>query len=172
MTPTRYRIVPVNPHAHVFEVSCTVDDPDPAGQSFRLPAWIPGSYLIREFARHFVAVSADCNGARIGIRKTAKDIWRADSCAGLLTMTAEVYAFDLSVRAAYLDGTRGYFNGPSVFVWPLEHEERPCEVEIVAPQGKDYREWRLATSLPRAGAAPYGFGRFAAAHQGGLLHHA
>src|SRR6202790_5850497 len=114
MTPTRYRIVPVNPHAHVFEVSCTVDDPDPAGQSFRLPAWIPGSYLIREFARHFVSVRAECNGARIGIRKTAKDIWQADSCAGPLTMTAEVYAFDLSVRAPYLDGTRGSLSGPSV----------------------------------------------------------
>ena len=132
MPPTRYRIVPVNPHAHVFEVSCTVDDPDPAGQSFRLPAWIPGSYLIREFARHFVSVHADCNATRIGIRKIAKDIWQADSCTGPLTMTAEVYAFDLSVRAAYLDGRRGYFNGPSVFVGPVGYEERPCEVELDA----------------------------------------
>jgi len=171
MTPTRYRIVPVNPHAHVFEVSCTVDDPDPAGQSFRLPVWIPGSYLIREFARHIVSVRADGNGARIGIRKTAKDIWRADPCAGPLTMTVEVYAFDLSVRAAYLDGTRGYFTGPSVFVWPVGHEARPCEVEIVAPQGEDYREWRVATSLARAGASPYGFGRFAAASYDELIDH-
>jgi predicted metalloprotease with PDZ domain len=171
MTPTRYRIVPFNPHAHVFEVSCTVDDPDPAGQSFRLPAWIPGSYLIREFARHFVSVRAECNGAHIGIRKTAKDIWQVDSCAGPVTMTAEVYAFDLSVRAAYLDGTRGYFNGPSVFVWPVGHEERPCEVEIVAPQGEDYREWRVATSLPRVGASSYGFGRFAAASYDELIDH-
>src|SRR6266851_3756335 len=171
MTPTHYRIVPLNPHAHVFEVSCTVDDPDPAGQSFRLPAWIPGSYLIREFARHFVSVRAECNGAGIAIRKTAKDIWQADSCAEPVTMTAEVYAFDLSVRAAYLDGTRGYFNGPSVFVWAVGHEERQCEVEIVAPQGEDYREWRVATSLPRAGAPAYGFGRFAAANYDELIDH-
>ena len=171
MTPTRYRIVPVNPHAHVFEVWCTVDDPDPAGQSFRLPSWIPGSYLIREFARHFVSARAECNGARIGLRKTAKDTWQADACAGPLTMIAEVYAFDLSVRAAYLDGTRGYFNGPSVFVWPTGHEARLCEVEIVAPQGDAYRAWRVATSLPRAGASPYGFGRFAAANYDELIDH-
>ena len=169
--PTRYRIVPFNPHAHVFEVSCTVDQPDPAGQSFRLPAWIPGSYLIREFARHFVSVRAECDGSGIGIRKTAKDIWQADPCSGALTMIAEVYAFDLSVRAAYLDGRRGYFNGPSVFVWPVGQEERPCEVEIVAPQGEGYREWRVATSLPRAGASPYGFGRFAAADYDELIDH-
>jgi predicted metalloprotease with PDZ domain len=169
--PTRYRIVPLNPHAHVFEVSCTVDEPDPAGQSFRLPAWIPGSYLIREFARHFVSVRAECNGSGIGIRKTAKDIWQADPCSGVLTMIAEVYAFDLSVRAAYLDGRRGYFNGPSVFVWPVGQEERACEVEIVAPQGEGYREWRVATSLPRAGASPYSFGRFAAANYDELIDH-
>ena len=169
--PIRYRIVPGNPHAHVFEVSCAVDIPDPAGQAFRLPAWIPGSYLIREFARHFVSVRAECNGARIAIRKTAKDVWQADACAGPLTMTAEVYAFDLSVRAAYLDGERGYFNGTSVFVWPVGQEDRPCEVDIVAPQGEHYREWRVATSLPRAGASAYGFGRYAAASYDELIDH-
>jgi predicted metalloprotease with PDZ domain len=171
MTPTRYRIVPVNPHAHVFEVSCAIDDPDPSGQSFRLPSWTPGSYLIREFARHFVSVRAESMGSRIGIRKTAKDTWRADTCAGPLTMVAEVYAFDLSVRAAYLDGQRGYFNGPSVFVWPVGHEDRPCEVEIVAPEGEAYGGWRVATSLPRAAAPPYGFGRFAAANYDELIDH-
>jgi len=171
MTSTLYRITPVNPLAHMFEVSCTVGDPDPDGQSFRLPSWIPGSYLIREFARHFVSVRAECGGARIGIGKTAKDTWRADACAGPLTMVAEVYAFDLSVRAAYLDGVRGYFNGPSVFVWPVGREARPCEVEIVAPQGDAYREWRVATSLPRASASPYGFGRFAAASYDELIDH-
>jgi predicted metalloprotease with PDZ domain len=171
MTPTRYRIVPINPHAHVFEVSCTVDDPDPAGQSFRLPSWIPGSYLIREFARHFVSVRAECKGARIGIRKMAKDTWLADACAEPLTMVAEVYAFDLSVRAAYLDGERGYFNGPSVFVWPVGHEARPCEIEIAPPKGEACRGWRVATSLPRAGASPYGFGRFAAANYDELIDH-
>jgi predicted metalloprotease with PDZ domain len=118
-----------------------------------------------------VSVRAECNGDGIGIRKTAKDTWQANACAGPLTMIAEVYAFDLSVRAAYLDGTRGYFNGPSVFVWPVGREAWPCEIEIVAPQGDAYREWRVATSLARAGAPPYGFGRFAAASYDELIDH-
>jgi len=37
--PVRYRITPVDPHAHLFEVACTVDDPDPQGQRFTLPTW-------------------------------------------------------------------------------------------------------------------------------------
>lgn len=52
MQPVRYSIVPKNPAAHVFEVTCTVAEPDPAGQRFMLPVWIPGSYMIREFARN------------------------------------------------------------------------------------------------------------------------
>ena len=52
--PVRYRIVPSNPEGHVFTVTCTVDDPDPGGQEFRLPTWIPGSYMIREFAKNLV----------------------------------------------------------------------------------------------------------------------
>ncbi|HEY2969219.1 MAG TPA: PDZ domain-containing protein [Casimicrobiaceae bacterium] len=171
MKSTHYRITPLDPHAHLFEVACTVPDPDPAGQAFRLPAWIPGSYLIREFARHFVAVRAECAGAPVAVRKTAKDIWQVAPCAASLSLIAEVYAFDLSVRTAYLDQTRGYFNGPAVFVWPVGHEDRPCDVEIVAPTSDACHNWRVATSLPRSGAQPYGFGRYAAANYDELIDH-
>jgi predicted metalloprotease with PDZ domain len=101
--PTRYRVVVRDPHAHLFEVSCTIVDPDPAGQGLRLPTWIPGSYLIREFARQFVRVRAEANGAAVPIVKEAKDLWRAAPCAGPLCVIADVYAFDFSVRTAYLD---------------------------------------------------------------------
>ncbi|MBL8374304.1 hypothetical protein, partial [Accumulibacter sp.] len=46
----RYSIRPSKPEAHLLEVDCTLAEPDPAGQRFALPAWIPGSYLIRDFA--------------------------------------------------------------------------------------------------------------------------
>ena len=130
--PTRYRIAPLDVHAHLFEVGCTVDDPAPGGQRFTLPTWMPGSYLIREFARHFVAVRAEANGVAVPIAKEAKDTWRAAPCDGPLTVIAEVYAFDLSVRAAYLDARRGYFNGATMFLCPEGRADAPCEVEIVA----------------------------------------
>ena len=171
MTPTRYRIVPSDPNAHLFEVSCTVPDPDPGGQAFRLPAWSPGSYLIREFARHFVSVRAECAGAPVTVRKTAKDVWLAEPCRGALTLVAEVYAFDPSVRAAYLDTTRAFFNGPCVFVWPVGHEDRPCELEILPPAGETYRDWRVATAMPRDGAKPFAFGRYRAANYDELIDH-
>jgi len=129
LPPTRYRIRALDPHAHLFEVHCTIDAPDPTGHRFRLPAWIPGSYLIREFARHFVAVRAEAGGSPVDIRKDAKDAWRAAPCSGPLTVVAHVYAFDLSVRTAYLDAARGYFNGPSVFLCPEGRELARCTAE-------------------------------------------
>jgi predicted metalloprotease with PDZ domain len=171
MTPTRYRIACADPHAHLFEVTCTVDDPAVDGQVFRLPAWVPGSYLIREFARHFVMVRAWSDGAPIAVAKISKDAWQAAPCAGALTLVAQVYAFDLSVRAAYLDATRGFFNGPAVFVWPDGHERRPCLLEIMPPAGDAGSRWRVATSMPRADAVPYGFGTYRASSYDELVDH-
>jgi len=171
IAPTRYRIVPENPGAHLFEVSCTVDDPAPGGQSFRMPVWIPGSYLIREFAKHVVSARATANGVPVAIEKTAKDTWRCAPCSGSLTVTSEIYAWDLSVRGAHLDTTHGFFNGPCVFLAPVGREDNECFVEIVRPAGLAFADWRVITSLPRAGAVQYEFGLYRAADYDELLDH-
>ena len=171
MHPTRYQITPLDPRAHLFEVRCTVENPDPAGQRFRLPAWIPGSYLIREFARQFIDVRAEAGGEAIPVTKEAKDVWRAAPASAPLTVVARVYAFDLSVRAAYLDTTRAYFNGPSVFLCPENRERAPCTLDIVAPAGDAQGAWRVATTLDAEGAAPHGFGRYRADSYDALIDH-
>jgi predicted metalloprotease with PDZ domain len=170
-SPIRYRIRPKSPEAHLFEVAVTVEAPDPLGQRFALPAWIPGSYMIREFARHFVTVRATSGRREVALEKTDKHSWRAAPCDGPLTVTAEVYAWDLSVRAAHLDATHGFFNGPSVFLRVLGQEHAPCEVEILPPRGARYRGWRVATAMTRAGARPYGFGTYRAADYDELADH-
>jgi predicted metalloprotease with PDZ domain len=172
---TRYRIAILDAHAHLFEVACTVADPDPAGQRFRLPSWIPGSYLIREFSRHFVRVCAESRGAPVAIVKEAKDLWRAAPCAGPLTVVAHVYAFDPSVRGAYLDASRAYFNGAVVFLCPEGHAHRPCELLLEEPDREpdsdEARRWRVATTLARAGAPEFGFGVYRAADYDELIDH-
>jgi predicted metalloprotease with PDZ domain len=171
MSIISYRITPSNPNAHLFEVRCTLDDPDPAGQRFRLPAWIPGSYLIREFARQFIDVRAEADGVAVNIRKEAKDVWCADPAHGSLTVIAHVYAFDLSVRTAYVDTTRAYFNGPAVFLCPEGREASACLLDIVAPAGNAYAHWRVATTLDTGGASPHGFGRYRALTYDELIDH-
>ncbi|MGC1816381.1 MAG: peptidase M61, partial [Casimicrobiaceae bacterium] len=171
MLAVHYRIRPLDPHAHEFEVCCTVDAPDAAGQRFRLPAWIPGSYLIREFSRQFVDVRAEAAGRPVAIVKEAKDLWRADPAEAPLTVVARVHAFDVSVRTAYLDATRGYFNGACVFLCPEGFEGTPCTVDVLPPEGPGFAHWRVATTLPSDGAPPQGFGRYRAADYDELIDH-
>jgi predicted metalloprotease with PDZ domain len=75
------------------------------------------------------------------------------------------------VRAAYLDATRGYFNGPAVFLCPEGRAEAPCEVEIASPEGAVGGAWRVATTLPSAGAPRCGFGRYRAENYDELIDH-
>jgi predicted metalloprotease with PDZ domain len=166
-----YRIIPSQPQAHVFGVSCTLPEPDPAGQVFSLPAWAPGSYLIREFARHVTRFEAEAGGQPVSAHKLDKSSWQCAPCAGPLTVRYDVYAWDDSVRAAWLDGTRGFFNGCTVFVQARGREHLPVTVEICPPSGIDGDGWRVATTLRREGAPEWGFGRYAAADYADLIDH-
>ena len=67
-----YHVRQPNPGAHLFEVTCRIDKPDPEGQVFSMPAWIPGSYLIRDYARHVIAVKAESDGRAVPLRKIDK----------------------------------------------------------------------------------------------------
>ncbi len=166
-----YRIVAARPEAHLFRVSCTVERPDPRGQQFALPAWSPGSYLIREYARHVVSISAWSGSRPVRLKKLVKDTWRAEPVQGSLRVDYEVYAWDLSVRGAHLDPTHGFFNGPSVFLRAVGHEKSACELEVEAPAGARYRGWRVATAMQRKRARAWGFGSYEAAGYDELIDH-
>jgi predicted metalloprotease with PDZ domain len=167
----QYTIMPSDLAGHLFDVSVTVADPDPEGQVFALPAWIPGSYMIREFARHIVRIRAEALGKPVALTKLDKHTWKAASAVGPLTVSYEVYAWDLSVRAAHLDQTHGFFNGTSVYLRVLGQEEVPHQVDIQRPADPAAKTWRVATSLPELGAKRYGFGTYIAPNYDELIDH-
>jgi len=112
----KYQVRCPVPASHYFAVSMQIENPDPAGQALRLPNWIPGSYMIRDFARNLIDLRAHSGGEPIALQQLDKSNWCAAPCAGALTVEYQVYAKDLSVRTAYLDHTRGYYNGSSLFL--------------------------------------------------------
>lgn len=176
-SPVQYRILPADPAAHLFEVSLTLADPRP-GQRFLLPAWIPGSYMIREFARNIVWLRAECEGAAVPVAKTDKHTWqlgRLPAAGRPVTLTYAVYAWDLSVRCAHLDASHGFFNGTQVFLRAEGHEASAHRVEIVRPEGKGFAGWTVATTLPeapgRGGARRNGFGAYLAPDYDTLVDH-
>jgi predicted metalloprotease with PDZ domain len=168
-----YRVLLSRPEAHLFTVECSIPAPDPAGERFALPAWIPGSYLVRDFARHVVAMAASADGKVARVEKTCKDQWLVPpGPSKSLTVRIEVYAWDLSVRGAHLDTRHAFFNGTSLFLRVLGREHHACTVELERPKGKAYAEWRVATAMPRAGATErFGFGLYQAPDYAELIDH-
>ena len=172
MTSTlRYRIEPVDPAAHLFEVRLTVADPGPEGQVFSMPAWIPGSYMIRDYARNIVAIRAESDGLDVELTKLDKSRWRAGMVSRPLTLIARIYAYDLSVRGAHLDTTHAYFNGPCVFFSVEGQGDAACELEILPPDKSVAVDWRVATAMQRKGAEEYGFGTYEARDYAELIDH-
>ena len=167
----QYTILPKNLAGHLFDVTVTVAAPASDGQVFALPAWIPGSYMIREFARNIVQIRADSNGKPVALTKVDKHTWRAAPVAGPLTVQYEVYAWDLSVRAAHLDQTHGFFNGTSVFLRVLGQEDMAHEVDIQRPLDPAATTWRVATAMAELGAKRYGFGSYVASNYDELIDH-
>ena len=162
MKKISYTIAARDLAAHLFHVTVTVDSPAPEGQIFALPAWIPGSYMIREFSRNIVRIAASAGGKPVALAKLDKHSWQAAPVDGRLVVEYEVYAWDLSVRAAHLDQTHGFFNGTSVFLRVLGQEDGAHVVDIQRPADEAARSWRVATALPELKAKRYGFGTYIA----------
>ena len=169
--PHRYRIWPNDPAAHLFEVSLTIDAPDPNGQVLALPAWIPGSYMIRDYAKHVVAIRAESDGLAVGLRKLDKSSWQADAVDRPLTVIAEIYAYDASVRGAHLDTTHAFFNGTCMLLCVVGQEDCACELEIAAPEAPVGKNWRVATSMRRKDGEAYSFATYEAADYAELIDH-
>ncbi len=169
--PVHYRVLPADPAGHHFTVELIISNPDPAGQVFSLPAWIPGSYMIRDFAKNIVTITAECSGKPVALNKLDKQGWQAVPCEGVLKVSYSVYAWDLSVRSAHFDQSHAYFNGTSLFLRAHGLDHKPCSVELLPPDGGEYKSWAIATTLPLNGATLYGFGGYQAADYDELIDH-
>ncbi len=144
----KYTITPKDLHAHIFHIELTLNHPNPLGQVFSLPNWLPGSYLIRDFSKHVIGMSAHSCGEPLIIKKLDKNHWIAHPCDESITLEYEIYAFDLSVRSAYLTNERAFFNGSSVFLKPIGFEDDSCEVVINYPSSAHVLgDWACATTL-------------------------
>lgn len=170
-SPIAYLIEPSDLAGHCFTVTLTLAQPMPEGCLLRLPAWLPGSYKIREFARHITQITAGSGRKPLSVRKVDKHSWQLAPSTGKVTVRYTVYAYDVSVRGAYLDGQRGFFNGANLCLEVVGQSDQPHRLTVRPPEHPDAAQWTLATSLPREGAGRRGFGHFVAANYDDLLDH-
>ncbi len=144
-----YRISLADLHSHHFEVLLTV--PQPAAElTLSLPVWISGSYMVRDFGRHLSSLTARQGQRSLPLQQLDKTSWRL-RCSGraALTVRYRVYAFDPSVRAAFLDAQRGFFNASSLCLRVVGREAEPHHLSL----GRLPAGWRVATAMrPLPGA--------------------
>ena len=167
-----YSITLSHPEAHLYTISCRVEQPDTSGQQFQLPNWIPGSYMIRDFAKNIIRfVAKDKQGNLLTTTKINKSQWQVEACMTAILIEYDVYAWDLSVRSAHLDTTHGFFNGTSVFLAVIGQEQSPCTITINKPSEENYKDWRVATSLHTLESNLYMFGEYRAENYDDLIDH-
>ena len=167
IAPVHYQVSIPDPHSHLFAVTLTIAQPQ-AEQLLQLPVWIPGSYLVREFTKNLQKLRCAQSGKALPATQRDKASWLVRCKPGVaLTVQYEVYAFDNSVRTAWLDATRGFFNGTSLFLKVAGAEEQSHGVEILAPS--QLPDWKLATGLEPVRTLKSGFGSFRADNYDALV---
>ena len=168
-TPLHYRIEPAELHAHLFHVTLTIAQPA-AQQRVALPVWIPGSYMVREFAKNLQNLRATQGRRSVPLQQLDKATWQVDAAPGKpLVLTYAVYALDNSVRTAWLDASRGFFNGTSLCLQVAGQETLPHALELMSTRAT--ATWHVATGLPAVATNTRGFGSYMADDYDALVDH-
>ena len=167
----QYTVWPADLHGHRYRVKLHIAKPNPEGQVLQMPAWIPGSYLIRDFSKQIESIEAYSVGTKkkLPLERIDNDHWRLPKINSAVEVVTTVYAFDSSVRAAYLDTERGFFNASSLCLAVKGQENLPCSLAIAEPEGGFTDHWSVQTGLRAAKTDSRGFGFYLAQNYDDLL---
>lgn len=154
-----------DPRSHHVEVELQTEATGGAIELW-MPAWTPGSYLIREFARNLRDLEASAaDGRALAVRRLDKASFAVDAPEGSrVRVRWRAYAFELSVRTSFVDADHALINGASVFLAVKGRERGRIELAIEAPQ-----PWTIATALEPIGERRFTAAGFDALVDGPLL---
>ena len=170
----QYTIWSADLHGHRFHVKLRIENPLLSGQILQMPAWIPGSYLIRDFSKQIETIEgfelSKPNEALV-LERIDNDQWRLPKVTGPVEILTTVYAFDSSVRAAYLDTERAFINPSSLCLAVMGQESLPCAVVLIPPKDTCANSWTVQTGLQPAKVDDQGYGFYLAKNYDDLLDH-
>ncbi len=141
-----YTVSMSKPSTHLLEVEMRVAWTQmPDKTELKMPVWTPGSYLVREYARHVQAFAAkDATGGDLKWRKTSKNTWQIDS-KGSKEFTAryQVYSNELTVRTNELNDDHAFWNNTALLFFVKDHLTIAPTVRVIP-----FGNWNVATGLP------------------------
>ncbi|PIT42315.1 M61 family metallopeptidase [Snodgrassella alvi] len=145
-----YHLQPHSLTQHLWHVRLSFTQLDNQNFTLSLPNWLPGSYMIRDFARHIVTLTASCNNSPATAEQINKNTWSCKGLAGKWEISYLVYAFDSSVRGSFLNTERGFFDGACLFLRHNQRQQEACQLIISGlPENWDIATTMPAASLPR-----------------------
>ncbi|MBP7474876.1 MAG: M61 family metallopeptidase [Pyrinomonadaceae bacterium] len=141
-----YTVSMPKPATHLLEVEMRVSWAQMPDQTeLKMPVWTPGSYLVREYARHVQAfVAKDANGGDLKWRKTSKNTWQVDS-KGVKEFVAryKVYSNELTVRTNELNDEHAFWNNTALLFFVKDQLKVSPTVRVIP-----FGNWKVATGLP------------------------
>ncbi|NJN59534.1 MAG: M61 family metallopeptidase [Leptolyngbyaceae cyanobacterium SL_5_9] len=144
-----YQVAMPQPETHLFEITLQIKGWQADVLDLKMPVWTPGSYLVREYARHLqdFTVEATDSTKSLSWQKQSKNHWQVNTAGTAdITVRYRIFANELSVRTNHLDATHGYFNPAATCFYLPGFEHRPIQVTIIPPRS----DWQVSTPLPAA----------------------
>jgi predicted metalloprotease with PDZ domain len=144
----RYQVSLEERHAHRVTVRMSLEGLSGDALDLTMPVWTPGSYLVREYARHVIDLRAStADGQALTVEKTAKDAWRVSTDgASSVSVDYTLYANEVSVRTSHVDDRHAYLHPAATFLRHAPSAAVSHHVAVAAPDG-----WRVFTSLLEEG---------------------
>ncbi|NJM18955.1 MAG: M61 family metallopeptidase [Richelia sp. RM2_1_2] len=140
-----YQIAMPQPQTHLFEVTLHLQGYSSSTLDLKMPVWTPGSYLVREYAKHLQDFSATSDDKALIWCKISKNHWQVNTDnVSEITIKYRIFANELTVRTNHLDSSHGYFNGAALFFRIPGFDQQPIYVTIHTP----YPQWQITTTLP------------------------
>lgn len=152
MSDVKYTITVVDPLQHLFGIKIEFQPKSSEAVHLSLPNWLPGSYMIRDFAKHVLDFCASDQDGPLLCTPTSKSGFNIEHNNKAITVSYHYYAFDLSVRKAYLDQQFGFINPASSCYQVDSHKEEQCEVLLKSPSHYVTQKWAPAVGLTSTGS--------------------
>ena len=112
-----------------------------------LPAWTPGSYLIRDYVRQLEGLRVSQQGIPLELRRTSPSSWQVElQNLEPLEIHYQVVATELSVRTCHLTADHGFLALAAVAVQIEGERWHPHGLQLQLPEG-----WKPFVPLPEMG---------------------
>ncbi len=128
------------PETHLVRVTQVFPATDAPRRTFRMAAWVPGSYKIRDYGRNVQDMTARVGGKDKAVRQDGKDAWSVPGTAGQeVTLRYDVYARDLSVQGSHVTSDHAHLFAANLALYDDASRGQPHAVTIKAP--KSWTTW-------------------------------